>query len=192
MFEPMSARFASSFSRNGTSEAATDTSWLLRHVHERDTSRGSAMDEVAARRAGTRSSMNWPSLVERDRRLGDRVLLAVDLLVLVHGVHEDRRRSVTLPSMTLRYGRLDEAELVHAGVGRQRRDEADVRAFRRLDRADAAVVGRVHVADVEAGALAGQTARPEGREPPLVGDLGQRVRLVHELRELATSRRTPS
>ena len=28
MFEPMSARFASSFSRNGMSEAATDTSWF--------------------------------------------------------------------------------------------------------------------------------------------------------------------
>ena len=28
MFEPMSARFASSFSRNGISDAATDTSWF--------------------------------------------------------------------------------------------------------------------------------------------------------------------
>jgi hypothetical protein len=28
MFEPMRARFASSFSRNGISEAATDTSWF--------------------------------------------------------------------------------------------------------------------------------------------------------------------
>ena len=43
---------------------------------------------------------------------------------------------------------------------------------------------RVHVAHLEAGALAGQTARTERREPPLVRDLGQRVGLVHELREL--------
>src|SRR6267154_1880168 len=35
---------------------------------------------------------------------------------------------------------LDEAVLVHAGVGRQRVDQADVGAFRRLDRADAAVM----------------------------------------------------
>ena len=80
--------------------------------------------------------------------------------------------------------RLDEAVLVHPRIGRERVDQADVRAFRRLDRADAAVVRRVHVAHLEAGALAGQTARAERREAPLVRDLGQRVGLVHELREL--------
>jgi hypothetical protein len=46
------------------------------------------------------------------------------------------------------------------------------------------VVGRVHVADLEAGPLAGQTARPERRQAALVGDLRQRVGLVHELAEL--------
>ena len=79
---------------------------------------------------------------------------------------------------------LDEAVLVDAREGRERVDQADVRAFRRLDRADAAVVGRVHVAHLEAGALTRQTARTKRREAPLVGDLGQRVGLVHELREL--------
>jgi hypothetical protein len=59
--------------------------------------------------------------------------------------------------------RLEEAVLVGAGVQRQRIDQADVRAFRRLDRAHAAVVGRMHVAHFEAGALARQTARAEGR-----------------------------
>ena len=43
----------------------------------------------------------------------------------------------------------------------------------------------VDVADFEAGALARETAGPEGREAALVRELGQRVRLVHELRELA-------
>ena len=80
--------------------------------------------------------------------------------------------------------RLDEPELVDPRVARQRRDEADVRAFRRLNRADAAVVRRVHVAHLEAGALAREAAGPEGRQPPLVRDLGQRVGLVHELRQL--------
>ena len=55
--------------------------------------------------------------------------------------------------------RLDEAVLVDAREGRQRRDEADVRTFRRLDRADAAVVRGVNVAHFEAGALARETAR---------------------------------
>jgi hypothetical protein len=80
--------------------------------------------------------------------------------------------------------RLDEPEVVDPRVTRKRRDEADVRSFRGLDRAHPAVVRRVHVPDLEPGALARQPARPEGREAPLVRDLGQRVRLVHELREL--------
>ena len=43
----------------------------------------------------------------------------------------------------------------------------------------------VDVADVEPGALTRQAARAEGRQPALRGELGQRIRLVHELRELA-------
>jgi hypothetical protein len=42
----------------------------------------------------------------------------------------------------------------------------------------------VHVAHLEAGALAREAAGPERREPPLVRDLGERVGLVHELAEL--------
>ena len=80
--------------------------------------------------------------------------------------------------------RLDEAVLVHPRVGGERVDQADVRAFRRLDRADAAVVRRVHVAHLEAGALARQAARAKRRQAALVRDLRQRVGLVHELREL--------
>src|SRR4029079_5853255 len=79
---------------------------------------------------------------------------------------------------------LDEAVLVDARERRQRVDEADVRTFRRLDRADAAVVRRMHVAHLEAGALARQTARAKCRQAALVGDLRQRVGLVHKLREL--------
>src|SRR5690606_28327458 len=55
----------------------------------------------------------------------------------------------------------------------------------RLDRAHATVVGRVHVAHLEASALTRQTTRTEGRNTTLVRDLGQRIGLVHELRQLA-------
>src|SRR5215210_3993467 len=79
---------------------------------------------------------------------------------------------------------LDEPVVVDPRVGGKRRDEADVRTFRRLDRADAAVVRGVDVAHLEPGPLARQTARSQGRQTALVRDLGQRVRLVHELREL--------
>ena len=82
---------------------------------------------------------------------------------------------------------LDEAVAVDPAVGRERPDQADVRTFRGLDRADPAVVAVVDVADVEAGALARQAARAEGRQAALRGQLGQRVGLVHELAELAAA-----
>ena len=90
-------------------------------------------------------------------------------------------------SLDLPVGRLDEAVLVDSAVGRQRADQADVRTFRGLDRADTAVVAVVDVADVEAGALTRQAARTEGREAALGGQLGQRVGLVHELAQLAAA-----
>ena len=72
--------------------------------------------------------------------------------------------------------RLHEAELVDARIRGQRTDEADIRAFWGLDWAHAAVVGVVDIADFEACALTGKTARAESRETALM--------LVHELREL--------
>ena len=103
----------------------------------------------------------------------------------------DRRQEVDLVGdLAVRHlaiRRLEEAVLVGARVERERVDQADVRAFGRLDRAHAAVVRRVHVAHLEPGALAGQAARAERGHAPLVRDLGQRVRLVHELAQLRGS-----
>ena len=112
-----------------------------------------------------------------------RVGLGDDVLVLL-----DRRQELDvvgdLAVHDLAVRRLEEAVLVGAGEHGQRVDQADVRAFRRLDGADAAVMGRVHVAHFEAGALAGQAARAQGRDATLVRDFRQRVVLVHELRQL--------
>ena len=83
--------------------------------------------------------------------------------------------------------RLDEAVFIDARKAAERADEADVRTFRRLNGADAAVVRRVHVADFEAGALAGQSARSKCRQAALVRDLGERIGLIHELRKLGRS-----
>ena len=94
---------------------------------------------------------------------------------------------VTLPFDDLAVRGLDEAELVDPGVGGERTDEADVRAFRGLDRAHPAVVAEVHVADLEAGTLTGQAARAERRQATTVGEARQRVDLVHELRQLGGS-----
>ena len=54
-----------------------------------------------------------------------------------------------------------------------------------------AVVGVVYVAHLESGAVTGQTARAQGRQTALMGQLCQGVGLVHELGQLARSRRTP-
>src|SRR5699024_10627426 len=56
--------------------------------------------------------------------------------------------------------------------------------FRRLDGAHAAVVRRVDVTDLHAGAVARETARAERRKTTLVGETRERVVLVHELRQL--------
>ena len=119
-------------------------------------------------------------------------LLQDDLAVLAHDVRarleaEQRRVVVGDGPLDLAVRRLDEAVGVDPPVGRERPDQADVRAFRRLDGADAAVVAVVDVADVEAGALARQAARAQGRQAALGRELGQRVRLVHELGELAAA-----
>ena len=45
-------------------------------------------------------------------------------------------------------------------------------------------MGGVDIADLEARALPRETARTEGGQPPLVGDLGERIGLIHELAEL--------
>jgi hypothetical protein len=112
-----------------------------------------------------------------------RVRLRDDVLVLlVGGEVVDLVGHLTGGHLAVR--RLDEAERVDAPEGRQRADQADVRAFRGLDRAHPAVVARVHVADLEAGALAGQTTRAERRQAALVGQARQRVGLVHELAQL--------
>src|SRR5690606_25668006 len=117
-------------------------------------------------------------LVQVRVRLCDDVLAFLD-----RGQVLDLVRDASVHDLPIRG--LEEAVLVRARVDRERVDQADVRTFGGLDRANAAVVRRVHVADLEARALARQPARSERGHAALVRDLGQRVVLIHELRELA-------
>ena len=126
----------------------------------------------------TRSSVSLPFASSAGVGLGDDVLALLDRRQVLDLVRH-------LAVVDLAVGRLEETVLVGARVHGQRVDEADVRAFRRLDGAHPTVVGRVHVAHLEAGPLAGQATRAQRRDAALVGDLGQRVVLIHELRELA-------
>src|SRR5215469_9913544 len=57
-------------------------------------------------------------------------------------------------------GGLDETVVIDTRIAAQRRDQSDVRTFRRFNWADAAVVRRMNVADFESRALTRQTSRP--------------------------------
>ncbi len=195
MFAPMSARLASSCSTKGISAVDTETI-CFGETSIRSTSAGETKSisdvvpyEVVA--APTRTPVPCGTatdedlllgeaarVVERRRRLGDDVLL-----LLVGGEVDDLVGDHAVDHFAV--GGLDEAVLVHPCVGRERPDQADVRTFGRLDRAHPPVVGGVHVTDLESGALAGEAARTERGEPPLVGEARERVVLVHELAQLA-------
>ena len=149
------------------------------------------MSAPARVRARISSSSNLPVLLSNARvGLGDGDVaddlagLGVDdLLFLLGGVEvDDLVGDLALDHPAVRSA--DEAELVHRGHRGERADEADVRAFRRLDRAHAAVVGGVHVADLDGRALAREAAGAQRAQTAAVREAGQRVGLVHELREL--------
>ena len=84
--------------------------------------------------------------------------------------------------------RFKKTEFVDARKGRERRDEADVRAFGRFNRANAAVMRRMHVADFKARAVTAQATRPESRQAAFVREFRERIDLIHELRQLAAAK----
>ncbi len=118
-----------------------------------------------------------PLLVQFGIRLRNREIALLDRGQIVHVI-----RGTALRHPAIR--RFDEAVFVGARIQRQRIDQADIRAFRGFDRAHAAIVGRMHVAHFKAGALARQAARAQRGDTALVRHFGQRVGLVHELRQL--------
>ena len=178
MFAPIRARFASLCSRNGISAVATET------ICDADTSMywtsfGDDHHGLACARAAEHLLVQELAglLVDRLGGLRDRELR------LLGGV-EVHDLVGHLAALDDPVRRLDEAELGHGRHRGERADEADVRAFRRLDRAHAAVVGRVHVAHLDRRPLARQAAGAERAEAAAMGEAGERVRLVHELRQL--------
>ena len=154
-----------------------------RYVHVIDP-RGLDIDEVAFATAGHPIGREVAPIVQRRISLGDdKRLLAIGRQVI--DVTGDA------PLLRLAIRRFDKTEVVDARERRQRRNQADVRTFRSFHRTNAAVVRRVHVAHLESGAIARETARPQRGEAALVGQLGQRIDLIHELRELAASEEIP-
>ena len=150
---------------------------VRRHVHEVHVLGQRERELVVARAAGHLRPHEAALRVQLGVGLGDGVRL------LLVGVEvDDLVRDLAVAHEAVRRGH--EAVLRHLGVRRERADEADVRALRRLDRAHAAVVRGVHVAHLDGRPLAREAARAERRQAPAMGEARQRVRLIHELREL--------
>ena len=150
-----------------------------RNVHVVDLRSIELLDVVAVA-AGDAGTDEVVVLVQRLVGLSD------DILVLLVGGHIDDLIGDSAGGLVdLAVRGLNEAVLVDLGVGGQIGDQTDVRAFRRLDGAQTAIVGVVNVADLEACAVTGQTAGAQSGQTALVGQLGQRVVLVHELGQRA-------
>ena len=109
--------------------------------------------------AGERAAEVGPS-VKRPFSSTGALACAIELLLLLRRVQVDDLVG-ELAVLDHAVGRRDEAVLGDLRVARQRADQADVRALRRLDRAHAAVVGRVDVAHLDRRALTRQAAGAE-------------------------------
>ena len=83
---------------------------------------------------------------------------------------------------------LNKSKLINTSVGAKRVDQTNVGTLRSLNRADTTVVRSVHVAHFKASTVTVQTTRSECREAALVSQFCQRVSLVHELRQLRTTK----
>ena len=157
-----------------------------RHAHHLARSHVDVLDRIGGHE-------HEVAAIPRDDRLT--LQLAVDhrgigrskvcLMLLVGPQPDDVVSELALRHLAVR--RDEKPVGIDARIDRQARDQTDVRAFRRFDRADAAVVGDVHVAHLEAGPLAIETARAERREPPLVREHRKRIGLIDHLREFATA-----
>ena len=140
MFAPIRARFASSCSRKRNHRGCDGHHLTRRNVHVVDVGGRDELD-LATLTADENLRVGEATLAV-DGRVGLRDHVAV---FFVSGQVVDLVGHLSVDDATVRG--LDETERVDAGVDRQRTDQADVRAFRGLDRAHAAVVRRVNVAN---------------------------------------------
>ena len=165
-------------------KARGDRSDLVRsHVHQIHLLGGNHREVGAFARLDTVGLQEVAFVVDRHVRLCDDLALllfgrVIADVVIVH---------VDLSVLDLPVGSLDESHRRNLRINAERRNQTDVRAFRRLDRAETAVMRVVYVSHLETGAVTRQTAGAEGRQTALVRNFGQRVDLVHELRELRSA-----
>ena len=83
--------------------------------------------------------------------------------------------------------RFNKTELIDNRKSGKGTDQTDVGTFRGLNRAHASIMGVVNVTDFIAGPFTGQTAGSQCRKTAFVGQLCQRIVLVHKLGKLAAA-----
>ena len=162
MLEPISARLASSFSRNGNQRSRHADELLRRHVHVIDLTRRRQNEFPAV--TGGHHFLNEFAL------FGDlRICLRNDVLVLF-----DRRQKLDLvghpPLFHLAVRRFNKAESIHPRIGAEGGDQADIGTFRRLNGTDAPRNASGARREPQTRAVSRQTARPQGRQATLVGN----------------------
>ena len=106
---------------------------------------------------------------------------------------QPRRAAVPQPQLLDHrpVGGFNKPQPVNPRVSRQAAQQPDVRPLRRLNGADAPVVRSVDIPHIKARPLPRQPAPTQGRKTPLVRQLGQRVGLIHKLRQLVPPEKLP-
>ena len=110
--------------------------------------------------------------------------LSDDVFIFVHGGKVfDFFRRLSVDNLPVRG--FQKSVVIDLCVIGQRNNQSDIRTFRRLNRTHTPVMGVVNVADLKSGPVARQPAGTQRAQTPLVRQFGERVHLIHELRQLA-------
>ena len=120
-----------------------------------------------------------PLIVQRLAGLSHMVIVLLVGGHIHHLVRDNRILGIGLVNLSI--GCLHKAILVDAGIACKGIDQADIGTFGRLDRAHSPIVRIMHVTNFKSRTVSGQTAGSQRGQTPLVGQLRQRIVLVHEL-----------
>ena len=118
-------------------------------------------------------------VVQYGRRLGNIVVVFLIRCHIYDLIRDSRILRIALVNFAVRC--LHETVLIDPRVARKRVDQTDVGTLRRLDRAHTPIVRIVYVTHLESCAVSGKSARSQRGQTSLVGQLAQRICLVHEL-----------
>ena len=115
-------------------------------------------------------------------RLRDMILILLISSHVDHFIRDNRIRLVSPVNLAVRS--LDKTILVDSRIARQRVDQSDIRTFRRLNRAHAAIMGVMDVTNLKSGTIPRKAARTQSGQTSLMRQLRERIVLIHELRQL--------